>query len=267
MGEEILASSLFGDLVAMQQNTLIECTPRLLPVFFRSFPFLNFIPRGKNPHAANTLGNKKKYRIANTNTLGYHFRRYNTFQSRQGWLVPDPEKASRFREHYRQKFGEKLRIGIGWKSARTAASARHRKNIDHNALAPLLTHPNGACVSLQYGDISVDIDRLRAHTGADLYVDPQVNVTDDLDSLIAQIVSLDLVISTSNLAVHMAGALGILCWLLLRKQQLLMWCWDYPGTPCHWYPNIVRFRLDGALPEQEALANIVAELRNRLDTF
>lgn len=141
------------------------------------------------------------------------------------------------------------------------------KNIDLNALAPLLTHPNSACISLQYGDISVDIDRLRAHTGADLYVDPQVNATDDLDSLIAQIASLDLVISTSNSAVHMAGALGIPCWLLLRKQQLLMWCWGYPGTPCHWYPNIERFRLDGALPEQEALANMVAELRNRLDTF
>lgn len=267
LGEEILVSSLFGDLVAMQQNTLIECTPRLLPVFCRSFPSLNFFPRGKDPRAANTLGNNKEYRVANTNTLGYHFRRYNTFPDRQGWLVPDPEKVAQLRERYRQKFGEKLRIGIGWKSARTVASASHRKNIDLNALAPLLTHPNSACISLQYGDISADIDRLRTHTGADLYVDPQVNATDDLDTLIAQIASLDLVISTSNSAVHMAGALGIPCWLLLRKQQLLMWCWGYPGTPCHWYPSIERFRLDGALPEQQALANIVAELRNRLDAF
>ncbi|MFZ5699407.1 MAG: tetratricopeptide repeat protein [Pseudomonadota bacterium] len=262
LGEEILASSMFGDLVAMQQQALIECTPRLLPVFRRSFPALDFVPRsqgllaaacaaGNSPHPA--------FRKIDAGDLGYHLRRHGEFPSRQGWLVADPEKVARLRARYRQQFGDQPRIGIGWKSTRRL-EADFEKNIDPSLLAPLLARPDSIGISLQHGDIAGDVARLKAMAGVDLYVDPEVDTNHDLDALVAQIACLDRVVSTSNSAVHLAGALGIPCALLLQKKQPLMWYWGYEGANCPWYPAVKIFRVSQFMNINEAIAAAAADL-------
>ncbi|MFZ5531733.1 MAG: tetratricopeptide repeat protein [Pseudomonadota bacterium] len=259
LGEEILASSMFGDLVAMQQQAIIECDPRLLPVFRRSFPALDFVPRGQGLLAAAGSSPRATFRKIDAGDLGYHLRRQGEYPPRQGWLVADPEKVARLRARYRQQFGDRSRLGIGWKSTRRR-EADFEKNIDLDLLAPLLADPDCIGISLQHGDIAGDVVRLKAKTGVDLYVDPEVDTNHDLDSLIAQIACLGQVVSTSNSAVHLAGALGVPCSLLLQKKQPLMWYWGYEGTHCPWYPTLRIFRVNRFPHIDEALAAVAADL-------
>ena len=59
-------------------------------------------------------------------------------------------------------------------------------------------------------------------------------------SFAAQISALDLVISTSNTTVHMAGALGKRVWTLLP--HIPDWRWTLDREEALWYPAMRLFR-------------------------
>ena len=67
-------------------------------------------------------------------------------------------------------------------------------------------------------------------------IDPLKN----LDDFAAQVSTLDLVISTSNATVHMAGALGKKVWNLL--QYMPSWRWMLNRQDTRWYPSMRLFR-------------------------
>ena len=61
-----------------------------------------------------------------------------------------------------------------------------------------------------------------------------------MDDFAAQVSALDLVISTSNATVHMAGALGEKVWNLLPYIPDWRWMLKRKDTP--WYPSMKLFR-------------------------
>ena len=266
LGEEVLASSMFGDLVTLKQRAIIECDPRLLTIFRRSFPALEFVPRGKGLLAYLVeTGDPSLYRKVDAGDLGFFFRRDGRFPERKGWLTPDPDRVAAIRSRYRKLFGNRLLVGFGWKSFRPKIDEDYEKNIDIVSLSTLLIRDDVAGINLQYGDIESDIARLKRQAGTVLYCDPEIDASNDIDGQAAQIAALDVVISTSNSAVHLAGALGAPCWLLLRKKQPLMWYWGYPGVPCLWYSSIDIIRITHPFGGQEQLASIIDELHQKLD--
>lgn len=112
MEDEILSSSMFGDLEAMQQSALIECDPRLLAIFQRFFTTLEFVPRGHGLLAAactidSGSGKTPVFRKIDAGDLGLHFLRNGEFPLRKGRLIADREKVAILRDRYRQIFGEK----------------------------------------------------------------------------------------------------------------------------------------------------------------
>lgn len=269
LGDEILVSSMFGDLVESRQRAVIECDTRLLSIFRRSFPALEFVPRGQGALAARCVvdGGAYGFRKIDAGDLGCHFRTNGKFPARHGWLIPDPERVFAFRERYRRQFGERLRVGIGWKSFRPQIDEDYEKNIDIASLAPILRRHDVAGINLQYGEVEADLERLRNHHGADLYLDPEIDASNDIDGQAAQIAALDVVISTSNSSVHLSGAIGAPCWLLLRKKQPLMWYWGYPGVNCPWYSSVEIFRIQHPVGEAEQLPSIIDRLGRRLDSL
>ena len=60
-------------------------------------------------------------------------------------------------------------------------------------------------VNLQYGDVDEEIREFKKATGIDVVQCASVDNRDDLDGL-ALIEVCDLVVSTSNVTIHMAGA-------------------------------------------------------------
>jgi ADP-heptose:LPS heptosyltransferase len=76
---------------------------------------------------------------------------------------------------------------------------------------------------------------LQMHSGGRLTIDETVDPLTDLDRQAAQIASLDLVVSISTTAAHMAGALGVKSFLLLNSRPL--WHWGSAQAHCPWYPH------------------------------
>lgn len=87
----------------------------------------------------------------------------------------------------------------------------------------------------------------RAATGARITVDPEVDSLLDLDLYAAQVAAMDLVVTVSNTAAHMAGALGAPTWLMLPRGNGLLWYWLLcQGEHCPWYPSMRVFRQERA---------------------
>ena len=62
-------------------------------------------------------------------------------------------------------------------------------------------------LNLQYGNVDEEIREFTEETGIKVLQCSSVNLKEDLDGLAALIELCDLVVSTSNVTIHMAGAL------------------------------------------------------------
>ena len=74
--------------------------------------------------------------------------------------------------------------------------------------------------------------------GRDVY-----EVGDDILSLAAVIEQMDLVITVDTLAAHLAGALGVPCWVLLQHRADWRWMCAREDSP--WYPSLRLWRQSG----------------------
>lgn len=270
IGDEIMTASVFGDVVALGQPIQVACDKRLLPVFRRSFPSIAFIDREAGAlkttlrdHApAGAPANGKEFqKLIGGDLFGLFRNTAEQFPARRAWLVADPEKVSAFREQYRTRWENLPRIGLSWKSTRILKTGAS-KNVYLSHFEPLLVRTDIACINLQYGDITADIAGIG--TLADrLYIDPDVNTTRDIDTLFAQVAALDLVITTSNTTAHVAGSLGVPCWVLLPRQRPVLWYWGYAGDSSPWYPSIRLLRN----PQEGEWRTFLTGVAAQLDAF
>lgn len=241
LGDEVMFSSMFGDLVAMNQRAIIECDPRLIPLFQRSFPSLGFVPRGGDA-LLEACTNAEDFRKLDAGDLGFHFRRgLELFPARRSWLAPCPDKVAKLQARYREQFGDRPRVGISWTSRRPGYVI---KGIELGTLLPMLRTPDCVFVNLQYSDVGETLEQLRRKNGVEIYRDPEIDTTKDIDALCAQIAVLDLVVTTSNVTIHLAGAIGKESWLMLPQSSPLSWYWGYAGDRSPWYPALTLIRND-----------------------
>lgn len=257
LGDEIMVSSLFADLVALGQPALIECDARLLPLYERSFPSLRFVPRHQRrlQEAFAAGGN---FRKVNGLDLARFFRRdAASFPPRGGWLQPDPARVAALRADYAQRWPQQRRIGLSWKSSRVMEGGAS-KNVALADFAALLALPGTAFVNLQYGDVAADIAAVRNAGLGEIFIDGHIDSTADIDGLCAQVAALDLVVSTSNTTVHIAGALDVPCLVLLPRTRPVLWYWGYRGERTPWYPSLRLLRNSREDDWQDLLAGVAA---------
>lgn len=248
LGEVVLCSSMFRDLAALGQKTLVACDARLLPLFRRTFRGIDFADAAGLPLQA--PGREPGNRRIESVDLGRFFRQSAAdFPDAGGWLVADPARSTALRTEYRQRFPGKRLVGLSWRSHRQLRN--ESKNIPLTELEPLLRQPDTVCVSLQYGDIDADLAVLRER-GLALHVDPDIDITQDVDGSCALASALDEVVSSSNTMIHLAGALGLPTRLLLPGARYVLWYWGYAGSTTPWYPTMRIHRGPGPLTEDAA---------------
>jgi len=235
LGDEIMLSSMFADLLATGQRAVIECDERLLPIYRRSFPGVEFVARQKEKSLTFPPGTDVRH-LAALDLARALRNGSDKFPTRRSWLLADPQRTAALREEYRKRWPGKRLVGLSWKSARIMDGGA-TKNIDITDFVSMLADRDSRFINLQYGNIAGDLAALRG-AGVTLFVDPDIDTMNDIDGLAAQIAALDLVISTSNTTVHVAGALGVPCWLLLPRTRPILWYWGYRGDTTPWYPSL-----------------------------
>jgi len=225
----------------MNSNVIVECDKRLVPLFQRSFPDVQFVPREDptNPKLLDTT--IIDYQIP-MGSLGQWLRvDEGAFLPKQeSYLQACPNKTRQMQKKYRDLADDKLLVGISWKSTGIDKKRAHTKNAPLQYWIPILSRQDCYFISLQYGDIREDIEEHTSAFGCPIYVDEEIDSLENLDDFAAQVSALDLIISTSNATVHVAGGLGKRVWVLLSSRP--DWRWMLDRDDSLWYQTVRLFR-------------------------
>lgn len=231
IGDEILYASLLPELVARGCDIVLACNDRLVPLFARSLPGVEVV-------ADNDSLDVERLRLACQCPIGDlapicrpdagSFAKHPA-----SYLKADPDRVAQLRQKYRALGGKHL-VGISW-SSRNPKTGRH-KSLALQEMLPLLQEPDTTFVSLQYGETIEDATFLSGD-GAKIYRDPDIDPLKDIDGQAAQIAALDMVVTVSTAAAHVAAALGKPTLILLPEDWGQLWYWGYQGEKSPWYAH------------------------------
>ncbi len=152
-----------------------------------------------------------------------------------------------------------LRVGLVWKGSPTHRNDAHRSLSSLALLAPLWGVAGVSFVSLQKG--RGEEEAVDPPPGQPL-LDPGDSIRDFADTA-AILMHLDLVISIDSAVVHLAGALGRPCWVLLPDWGT-DWRWLQDRTDSPWYPGCLRLFRQRQAGEWSSVVQRVAEELARL---
>jgi len=238
IGDEILYSTMFNDLKHRAGRLIVECDPRLMPVYERSFKDITFISKVRPQDKA--LGCTEVDFQLDIGSLGQYLRSdIADFPVPTAFLKASPKGPENLRNRYKNWSKGRPIIGISWRSGSYGLSTQ--KSISLAQWLPILSNPDVAFLNLQYGNVEDELRLLKKQTDIDIFCDPGIDPLKDMDAFVDQVAAVDMVISISNATVHVAGALGQKTWLMLPLVSPI-WCWHMDRDDSLWYPNIRVFR-------------------------
>lgn len=207
VGDEIIWAGMIPEL---GDRHIVECEPRLVPLFARSFPGVEVIPREIPPHPTTALADLQ---IPAASAGRWLRASLDRFPRHHGYLRADPERVA----HWRQRLdtlGPGLAIGICWRSGVTAG-LRNLSCTNLQQWGSVLSVPGVHFINLQYDECRAELDQARAHFGVRIHEFSGIDLRQDLDDVAALTTALDLVVSTTTAVADMAGALGRPVWVLM----------------------------------------------------
>lgn len=237
IGDEIMFASCMNDAMDRADKCILECSPKLAPLFRRSFPNA-VVVGGDQMDDVKSISCQTDISFAiPIGSLPLLFRNDpRDFPRHLGYLRTDPRRSAYWKSQLEQ-LGPGLKIGISW-SGGTPKTRGHLRSIPLASWLPLLETTGRQFISLQHGADSKKLDAFFTQTGCRIHFWPGVG--DDLDETAGVIENLDLVISVQNTVVHLSGALGRPTWALVPICP--EWRYLAFGETMPWYPSVRIFR-------------------------
>ncbi len=167
-------------------------------------------------------------------------------------LVADPHDRAVWEA--RLGGGPDRRIGLVWAGNPSHFNDSNR-SLAVDALRPLLDLPGHRFFSLQVGARSAEAAALGDRV-TDL--SPALN---DFAQTAAALSALDLLIAVDTSIVHLAGNMGVPCWMLLANAP--DWRWGRTGETTPWYPSLRLFRQERARDWATVISRVGAALGAR----
>lgn len=253
IGDQILHCSMLDRLRACARRLVVAVDPRLILLFKRSFPGIEFISLAD---LKTTAGFAAQIALGD---LGAHFRRHPEHfpANRTAYLCADSTRAGELRQ--RLKADGKFLCGISWRSANPRLGKF--KSLALVDFADVISIPGVQCVDLQYGDTGEERLVLKKSTGLDVIHVDDIDNFRDIDGFAALIDACDMVVSVSNTTVHLAGALGKPTAVLLPYAQGRIWYWHEGGEISPWYPACRLYRQPAIGEWGQVAAAVAAAVR------
>ena len=177
----------------------------------------------------------------------------------KGYFKADPQRVEAIRNEL--NLGGKTVIGISWKSFKSLNEAK--KSISLLDMERIFSGLDVVLVNLQYGDVDDEIREFKEVTGIDIVQCASIDNREDLDGLAALIEVCDLVVSTSNVTIHMAGALAKETWVMLPRILVNFW-WLVERTDSIWYPSLTLYRQSNLDDWDSVYVSIRKDLQSKL---
>jgi tetratricopeptide (TPR) repeat protein len=255
-GDELLLGTMLPDLASRADAVMLVCSPRSQPLFARSFPAFLVTAFPSCDDAVKRFAPDVQ---ASLSHLGAALRPdWTAFAASRPYLKADPARTAALRRRYEAKAQGRRIIGVSWRSANP--SAADHKSMALTELAPLLVRPDLLVVSLQYGDVKRDVAQAERELKSDILVDAEIDALTDMDGFAAQVAAMDRVVSVSNTAVHVAGALGVPCRVFVPASYGRIWYWFLDRADCPWYPGVGLIRQARGERWSETVARAAADL-------
>ncbi|WP_454019713.1 tetratricopeptide repeat protein [Azospirillum sp. Marseille-Q6669] len=254
VGDEFLFASCYADAIRQADHVVIECEPRLLPLFARSFP--KAIVRAEQPLRGRALVEMVDCDVhVPAGSLARYLRGgLADFPPRSSWLFPDPARVLDRRRQL-DGIGGDLRVGIAWRS-QLMTMERKWAYLPLDDWGPVLGVPGVTFVNLQYDDCEAEILRAEARFCVPIYELERLDRKNDFEGMAALTANLDLVIAPANSVAELAGALGVPVWRFGARD------WTHLGSGVRpWYPSMRVFHPRAGEPLSAALGRIAADLR------
>lgn len=220
IGDQILFASLIPDLAARAKSeggsVILECEPRLVSLFARSFPDATvrgavvkdiagmpvadygWLKSAGGATAATLMGSLPKYLRP---TL-------ESFPKPHRFLAPDPDERARWRSVFEKDQGKKV-IGISWRSGKFSGSDRLLQYAPLQDWAEFLRQADATFVCAQYGARDEEIAALEEMSGRKILVPENLDQKNELDRTCAMLSALDVLVSAPTAVSWLAAGAGM----------------------------------------------------------
>lgn len=234
IGDEVFYASMLS-LVSRDLSVTLLADRRLHAIYERSFPGIALLDHALRNQSAETEFDVQAALGDLGHLLGMSAERIR--QRSYPFLQANPVRRQQLVGENAFLRGKPV-CGVAWRSVNR--NFGDEKSIRLADLSPLLTAPDLTFVNLQYGNVSEEIESVADAIGTPVHVAANLDVFQDIDGLLALIDACDIVLTTSNVTAHLAGAIGKKAAVLLPTGKGRLWYWhDEPQST--WYPSLRLF--------------------------
>ena len=237
LGDEILFAGLLRHARRPGVELTLSADKRLHPVFRRAFPNIELIDRA--PLAQMRLDDGYDAQ-APMGDLAYllGLDAQAIAADRTPYLLPNPVRRMQLKADH-PVLQSPVVCGLAWRSANPQWHAH--KSVRLQDFHELLATPGMRFVNLQYGPVDEEIDSVRRMLGVEVHRARGLDPFHDLEGLLALIDACDIVVTTSNVTAHLAGALGKRAAVLVPSGMSRLWYWHLADDTSFWYPSLRLF--------------------------
>jgi tetratricopeptide (TPR) repeat protein len=239
LGDEIMFASCLPDVLRVARACVVECHPKLVTLFRRSFPQASVFAADSADTSTRTAELALEWR-AMAGSLPRVLRNARAdFPAHTGYLRADPARVRYWKERLASLPGRR-KVGISWRGG-SASTQRSVRSIPLELWRGVLQSPGVDFISLQYTDCSEEIAKVASDGEARVH--HWREALDDYDETAALVSALDLVVSVQTAMVHLSGALGVATWALISNTP--EWRYGEAGETMPWYPTVQLLRRQG----------------------
>ena len=271
LGDEVMFLNQAHDMmkeIGPDGHLTIAATPRLVPLFERSFPQASVLPHatvrnnGLPLRGIPGIESWSDYDVwAPMGDFLTVFRDdVQRFPASGGFLTPDPDRVTHWREEL-NALGSGYKAGLLWKSLLMSAK-RTKYYSPFQQWEQSLKTEGVTWVNLQYGDCDEDLAIAADRFGVKIHQLEGIDLRNDLDDLAALCVALDLVAGPMNATTNIAAGSGARTAIIAAPRA-----WPYLGTTqLPWYPTARVFSPETLSDWRPAMADFQAWLEAEIET-
>ncbi len=233
VGDEVFYASALSCVDKSLKITL-TADKRLISIFKRSFPGIEVVDRETIDNlltnqvydAQTTMGSLGPILNLNENRIKHLKRPY---------LFASTTRKSQIVEKETSLYTKPV-CGIAWRSANKVIGAD--KSIRLDSFGELFASSNLNFTNLQYGDVDDELNLFEKNNGVHIHQTQDLDIFNDIEGLLALIDTCDIVVTTSNVTAHLAGALGKKGLVLVPFGKGRIWYWHENEDYGTWYPSL-----------------------------
>jgi hypothetical protein len=232
VGDELMFMSCYDDLAREGAEIILECEPRLVEIFGKTFPDyeVRAYRHGPAPRYLSPVEDFD-FQIPAGALPRIYRNRLADFPAVAKKLYVDPAR----REYFLARFGverDQTLVGVCWRSG-NVDPIRRKSYTDISDWESLFKRDGYRYVCLQYDDCDEEIALVRERYGVEIIKLPGIDLKNNFIDVAALMSCLDVVISVGTAVVPLAGAVGVPTYLLASENTWTLLGADYP-----WFESV-----------------------------